>query len=75
MTLDKVEIIEQAKRIGTLETSNLPAPDCCTVFQPSSPIIHGKLEDALEAEASLDLQTLTLDAVRGTERLRIPEDA
>jgi thiamine biosynthesis protein ThiI len=75
VTLDKVEIIEQAKRIGTLETSNLPAPDCCTVFQPSSPIIHGKLEDALEAEASLDMQTLTLDAIRGAERLRIPEDA
>ena len=73
-TSDKVDIIKQAKSIGTLETSNLPAPDCCTVFQPASPIIHGKLVDALKAEASLDIHALTLEAVRGTERLRIPED-
>ena len=73
VTYDKRETVELARRIGTFEISNLPAPDCCTVFQPERPVIHGRLEEALEAESRLDLQALTEDAVRRTERIRFPE--
>ena len=71
--MDKVEAIEMARRIGTYPLSTLPAPDCCTVFQPESPIIFGQLKEALAAEEALDLDTLTLDAVRGAEKLELPE--
>ena len=32
--LDKGQIIETARRIGTYETSILPYEDCCTIFSP-----------------------------------------
>ncbi len=73
VTMDKHETVALARRIGTYETSNLPAPDCCTVFQPEHPVIYGKLDEALAGEEPLDLAELTLDAVRNTERLRFPE--
>ena len=36
----KGEIIEQAKKIGTYETSILPYEDCCVIFSPKHPIVH-----------------------------------
>ena len=38
--LDKLEIIEIAKKIGTYETSILPYEDCCTIFLPKHPVIN-----------------------------------
>lgn len=69
VTYDKVEVIELARKIGTYDLSNLPAPDCCTVFQPAHPVIYGNLKDVEEAEAQIDISQLTYDAVRGTERI------
>ena len=48
--LDKIEIIEIAKKINTYETSILPYEDCCTIFLPKHPIINPKLEKCLEYE-------------------------
>ena len=71
VTFDKTETIQWARAIGTYELSNLPAPDCCTVFQPERPVIYGRIEEAHEAEAFLDVDALTLNALRNTELLRI----
>ena len=35
--MDKEEIVQIARRIGTFETSILPYEDCCTVFTPATP--------------------------------------
>lgn len=70
---DKHETVALARRIGTYATSKLPAPDCCTVFQPEHPVIHGRLAEALAAEAALDLAALSTEAIRAAERLRFPE--
>ena len=72
--MDKTEAISLARNIGTYQLSTLPAPDCCTVFQPESPIIFGLLEEALEAEKALDLGTLTFEAVKGAEKIELPEE-
>ena len=48
--LDKLEIIEIAKKIGTYETSILPFEDCCTIFVPKHPVIKNKIEKCLEYE-------------------------
>ena len=48
--LDKLEIIEIAKKIGTYETSILPFEDCCTIFVPKHPVINPKIEKCLEYE-------------------------
>ena len=71
IAMDKQESVNLAKRIGTFETSIRPEPDCCTVFQPEKPIIHGRIQDCIEAESTFDLEDLIDEAVRGAERLKI----
>jgi tRNA uracil 4-sulfurtransferase len=67
LTYDKEEAVALARRIGTFELSNVPEPDCCTVFQPKRPIIRGKLSECLAAEAKMDSAGLIERAVDGTE--------
>jgi len=71
VAMDKQEAVDLAIRIGTFETSIRPEPDCCTVFQPEKPIIHGRIHDCEEAEAGFDLEGLIEEAVRGIERFKI----
>lgn len=47
--LDKLEIIDIARKIDTYETSILPFEDCCTVFVPKHPVINPR-EDICEEE-------------------------
>ena len=69
IALDKQEIVEIARRIGTFDTSILPYEDCCTVFTPRRPRTKPRLDDVLEAEAKLDIAALEDEAFSGTERL------
>ncbi len=68
ISFDKRETIDLARRIGTFELSILPEPDCCTVFQPQRPVIHGRVEACEAAEAALGVEALVEAALRGTER-------
>jgi len=65
---DKSETIALARRIGTFDLSIVPEPDCCTVFQPQRPVIHGRLDRCEEAESRIDVDGLVAAAVEGTER-------
>lgn len=56
--LDKTEIIEIAREIGTYETSILPYDDCCSVFAPKHPLINPKLESILRSESRLNVEDL-----------------
>jgi len=69
IALDKKEIIEKARRIGTYETSILPYEDCCTVFTPRRPRTKPKIEQVLEAEMALDIDALIDEAIRNMEVL------
>ncbi|MEG1268478.1 MAG: tRNA uracil 4-sulfurtransferase ThiI [Oscillospiraceae bacterium] len=60
--MDKVEIIEIARKIGTFETSIEPFEDCCTVFTPKHPKTKPHLNEILEAESKVDLPRLELEA-------------
>ena len=68
---DKSEIIEVARRIGTLEISELPYEDCCTVFTPRHPATKPKMEKILEGESRLDTEGLIARALEGTEIVRV----
>ena len=72
--LDKLEIIEIAKRIGTYETSILPYEDCCTIFLPKHPVINPKLEKCLEYEKTFDFKTLLEEAVHQIETISIQQE-
>lgn len=66
---DKTEIMEIATQIDTLETSNLPYEDCCTVFVPSSPKTKPKLEKVQHFESYFDFEPLIEKAVQETETI------
>ena len=68
---DKSEIIETARKIGTLEISEQPFEDCCTVFTPRHPATHPKMEKILEGESRLDEEALIQRALDGTEMIRV----
>lgn len=71
IALDKNEIIELAKRIGTYETSILPYEDCCTVFTPVAPVIKPKLEKVLAYEKRFDVEALVDKAVAQVKTIEI----
>lgn len=71
VTFDKEETIAIARRIGTLDASNRPEPDCCTVFQPSKPIIRGKPAACEQAEAQMDVAGLVDRAIAGVDPVKI----
>ena len=69
--MDKTDIIDISKDIGTFETSILPFEDCCTVFLPKHPVTKPKLEDIEESESKLDIQSLIEDAVEKIEIMEL----
>jgi thiamine biosynthesis protein ThiI len=69
--MDKEEIVNLARRVGTFETSTLPFDDCCVLFSPVHPLIR---PDRARMEASwggLDGDALLAEALERTETIRI----
>ncbi len=64
---DKQEIVEQAKRIGTFETSILPYEDCCSLFVPRSPATRATVASCRAAEVELDVDELIRSCLEGAE--------
>lgn len=69
--LDKLEIIDIAKKIDTYETSILPYEDCCTIFLPKHPVINPDLEKAINFEKSFDYSELINEAIENIETIEI----
>jgi thiamine biosynthesis protein ThiI len=61
--MDKDEITEQARRIGTLPISNIPDQDCCQLFTPRHPATRARLEQVVRAEAALPIEEMVASAV------------
>jgi thiamine biosynthesis protein ThiI len=55
---DKIEITDEAKRLGTYEISIEPDADCCTLFVPKHPLTRMTVADAAAAESRLDIPRL-----------------
>jgi len=69
--MDKIEIMDLAKKIGTYETSILPYEDCCTVFVPKHPTTRPKLEMVREAEKLVEGDKLIEEAIANIEVLNV----
>ncbi|MBQ6948197.1 MAG: tRNA 4-thiouridine(8) synthase ThiI [Firmicutes bacterium] len=75
IAMDKVDIMDIAKEIGTYETSILPYEDCCTVFLPKHPSTKPKLPRILESESHLDVDALVEAALESrTSTVIYPQD-
>ncbi|MCC0682808.1 tRNA 4-thiouridine(8) synthase ThiI [Clostridioides sp. ZZV15-6383] len=67
IAMDKSDIVDIAKKIGTFETSIVPEEDCCSVFSPRKPVTKPRLEKIEKSETSLDIEKLVQDAIDGIE--------
>ena len=56
--MDKQEIIDQARRMGTFEISSIPDQDCCQLFVPKHPATKARFIDVEEDETKLDVRKL-----------------
>ena len=69
--MDKEEIVQIARKIGTFETSILPFEDCCTVFTPKHPKTRPELEKVLVEERKLDFEALVEEAMESINTVHI----
>lgn len=73
--MDKTEIVDIARAIGTYETSILPYEDCCTIFTPPHPATKPKLKLVEEMEAQMprlpELEAAAAEAAEFSLRHRL----
>ena len=70
-TLDKLEIIDIAKKIDTYDISIRPYEDCCTVFVPENPATNPSLENCLKYEQKFDFEPLVQKCIDETEIITV----
>ncbi len=72
--LDKLEIIDIAKKIDTYETSILPFEDCCTIFVPEHPVINPESKKCEEYEKLIEYEDLLYKSVKEAEILKLNKE-
>ncbi|MBR2674819.1 MAG: tRNA 4-thiouridine(8) synthase ThiI [Mogibacterium sp.] len=63
IAMDKVDIMDKAREIGTYDISIQPYEDCCTVFLPKHPVTKPKIARIEKSESVLDVDALVKSAV------------
>ncbi|EGQ1697041.1 TPA: tRNA 4-thiouridine(8) synthase ThiI [Staphylococcus pseudintermedius] len=74
LSLDKEEIVQKAKDIGTFETSIQPYEDCCTIFTPKNPVTEPQFEKVLQYESGFDFEEMIDRAVGNIETFVIDKN-
>lgn len=74
IAVDKNDIIDEARRIGTYETSIQPFEDCCTIFTPPSPKTKPKLEKVERYESFADFEPMLDEAVEQIETIIVKNE-
>lgn len=69
--MDKLEIIDVAKKIDTYETSILPYEDCCTIFDPKNPVTKPKEDKCLYYESLFDYESLVNDCIKNEKIVKV----
>ena len=72
--LDKLEIMEIARKIDTYDISILPYEDCCTVFVPKHPVINPKLNLCEDMETRFDYASLINKCLKNIKTITISEN-
>jgi thiamine biosynthesis protein ThiI len=66
--MDKDEIVQEARRLGTYEVSIIPDEDCCTLFTPKHPATKARARQVDAAEQGLEVERLVEEAVTSAVR-------
>jgi tRNA uracil 4-sulfurtransferase len=69
--MDKVEITEQAQRIGTFDISIEPDQDCCRLFVPPHPSTRTDIDHIRKIERDFDLIALVKQGLDATELVEL----
>lgn len=72
--LDKLEIIDIAKKIATYDISIRPHEDCCTIFTPKQPATKPTKHKAIQFEENFDFEALVQECVDQVETLIVNDD-
>lgn len=67
IAMDKGDIMDVARQIGTYETSILPYEDCCTIFVPKHPKTKPVLSHIIKSESVLEIDRLVDEAINNME--------
>jgi tRNA uracil 4-sulfurtransferase len=75
--MDKLEITEAARNLGTFEISIEPDADCCTLFVPKHPATRMSEHEVAAVEARLEIPRLVTAGADGAsvEAFEFPPDA
>ena len=64
--MDKQEIIDQARRIGTFDISSIPDQDCCQLFVPKHPATKARFADVEDDESKFAIDDLVRYGLENT---------
>lgn len=67
IAMDKQDIMDISRQIGTYETSILPYEDCCTIFVPKHPKTKPELDKMRKSESVLEIDRLVEEAIANME--------
>lgn len=70
-TMDKLEIIDVARKINTYDISIQPFEDCCTIFTPKNPVTKPTLKKAERMEEYFDFEALLNDCIEKTDHVDV----
>ena len=68
--LDKTEIMAEARRISTMELSQLPGQDCCSLLLPRQVETRARVADLHKIEARLDVDELAEELAASAQEYR-----
>ncbi len=71
VAMDKGEIIDTAREIGTYETSILPYDDCCVVFSPKHPLVRPEVAQQTVSYEEMGIENLLQKAIDTVEEFPI----
>ena len=67
LTMDKEEIIDKARPLGTYPISIIPDQDCCSLFVPKHPVTKSRVEDVVRMEEDLPVDEMVQEALDEVE--------
>lgn len=71
IVMDKKDIVDLSKEIGSYEKSIEPFDDCCSIFAPDNPLTKPKLHYMKMSEEKLDVDRLVDEALDTIEIIKI----
>lgn len=69
--MDKQEIVDTARQIGTFELSIQPHQDCCQFLEPRHPATYTTPDELNDVEKGMDIEALVKEGLTGAEWMDI----